>query len=32
MRDRVYLEYPDIDGRIILMWIFIKWDMGYGLD
>jgi len=21
-----------IDGRIILRWIFRKWDAGYGLD
>jgi len=21
----------DVDGRIILRWIFRKWDMGYGL-
>jgi hypothetical protein len=23
---------PDIEGRIILRWIFRKWDVGYGLD
>ena len=23
---------PSIDGRIILIWIFSKWDVGYGLD
>jgi hypothetical protein len=22
---------PDIDGRIILRWIFRMWDVGYGL-
>jgi hypothetical protein len=21
-----------VDGRIILKWIFGKWDVGYGLD
>jgi len=21
-----------LDGRIMLSWIFRKWDMGYGLD
>jgi hypothetical protein len=20
------LEHPDVDGRIILKWIFVKWD------
>ena len=25
-------EGPGIDGRIILRWIFRKWDVGYGLD
>jgi hypothetical protein len=24
-------EYPGLDGRIILRWIFRKWDVGYGL-
>jgi hypothetical protein len=26
------LEDPGVDGRIILRWIFRKWDVGYGLD
>ena len=28
MRERYHLEDPDIDGRIILKWIFRKWDVG----
>jgi hypothetical protein len=24
----VYLGYPDIEGKIILRWIYGKWDMG----
>ena len=27
-----HLGDPGVDGRIILRWIFRKWDMGYGLD
>jgi len=23
---------PGVDGRIILRWIFGKWDVGHGLD
>jgi hypothetical protein len=26
------LEVPGVDGRIILKWIFKKWDGGHGLD
>jgi hypothetical protein len=26
------LEDPGVDGRIILRWIFRKWDAGHGLD
>jgi len=28
LRERDHLEDPDIDGRIILIWIFRKWDVG----
>jgi hypothetical protein len=33
LRERNLLEVPDVDGRIILRWIFMKWDVGvwYGL-
>jgi len=26
--ERHQLEEPDVDGRIILRWIFRKWDVG----
>jgi hypothetical protein len=32
MRERDHLGDPDIDGRIVLKWIFRKWDVGDGLD
>jgi hypothetical protein len=28
LRERNHLEDPDVDGRIILRWIFRKWDVG----
>jgi hypothetical protein len=28
LRERAYLEDPGVDGRIILRWIFRKWDLG----
>jgi hypothetical protein len=27
LSEREYLEDPDIDGKIILRWIFRKWDV-----
>ena len=32
LRERDHLEDPDVDGRIILRWIFSKLDVGYVLD
>jgi hypothetical protein len=32
LRERDNLENRGIDGRIILRWIFRKWDGGHGLD
>jgi hypothetical protein len=31
LRERDHLEYPGIDGKIILRWIFRKLDVG-GMD
>jgi len=31
LRERDHLGDPGVDGRIILRWIFRKWDVGYGL-
>ena len=28
MKERDHLEEPGVDGRIILRWIFTKWDVG----
>jgi len=28
LRERDHLGYPGVDGRIILGWIFRKWDVG----
>jgi hypothetical protein len=27
VRERDHLEDPDVDGRIILIWVFRQWDM-----
>ena len=32
LRERDHLGDPDVDGRIILRWIFEKWVGRYGLD
>jgi hypothetical protein len=32
LRERDHLEEPGVDGRIILRWIFRKWDVGHGMD
>ena len=28
LREKDHLEDPNLDGRIILRWIFRKWDVG----
>jgi hypothetical protein len=32
LREGDHLEDPVVDGRIILKFIFKKWDEGHGLD
>jgi hypothetical protein len=32
LRERDNWGEPGLDERIILRWIFRKWDLGYGLD
>jgi hypothetical protein len=32
LRERDHLEDPDVDGRIILRWIFRKWEGVLELD
>jgi len=31
LRERYQLEDPGVEGRVILRWIFRKWEAGYGL-
>ena len=31
MRERDHSEDPDAEGKLILRWIFRKWDVGHGL-
>jgi len=28
LRERDHLEHTGVDGRIILIWVFRKWDVG----
>jgi hypothetical protein len=32
LRERDNWEYPGVDGRIILRWIFKNWDVGFVLN
>jgi len=32
LRERDHLGDPSVDRRIILRWIFRKWNLGYRLD
>jgi hypothetical protein len=32
LSEKDYLGAPGVDGRIILKWIFRKWDMGVEWD
>ena len=30
--ERDHLRYPSVDGKILLRWIFRKWDVGFELN
>jgi hypothetical protein len=32
LRERDHLKDLDVNGRIIIRWIFRNWDVGQGLD
>ena len=32
LRERDHLKDPYVNGRIILIWVFMNWMWGHGLD